>query len=82
MDIQFRRVRLQLRGTWANGRKGTVIIPKHATLRIADDVIDGDADQLVAAFVGDRKLLFSAQDLRERTVQIRSPSIFSDSTQP
>ena len=70
MKIEYRRVRIPLRGIWADGQKGIVTIPKHAILRMIADGLDGDPEKLIPAFVGDRKLLFFAQDVKERTAAI------------
>lgn len=71
MELQYRRVRVPLRGVWANGQKGIVTIPKHAILRLAKR-LDGDPGKVIPAFVGDRKILFYPQDLQERTAVLKN----------
>lgn len=70
MKLEYRRVRVPLRGVWADGQKGIVTIPKHAILRTAAGGLDGDPERLIPAFVGERKLLCFAQDLKERTAKV------------
>ena len=72
MQLQYRRVRVPVRGVWADGQKGIVTIPKHAILRLAGDALDGDPGKIVPAFVGNCKLLFFAQDLDERTTILKN----------
>ena len=48
------------------------MLPKHAILRLATHDLDGEPDKVVIAFVGDRKMLFYAQDLKERTAIMKN----------
>jgi hypothetical protein len=77
MELQYRRVRVPLRGVWADGQKGIVTLPKRAILRVAAGSIDDDPGKVVPAFVGDRKILFYSQDLKERTAIIKNHSAMS-----